>query len=515
MDKKIVKDFLYEKETYLIRGACFEVWKEFGGAFKEKVVDRALNVELKNLGLNVESQKIIDVYFRDKKIASYVPDKIINNAVLLEIKCKPFLTREDERQFWLYLKGSKYKLGLLINFGPKKLEIKRRIYDKAREKTFQRKSALLSAFISFYIMANLFFPITAKAEGVAKLGLSVSPQVFELEVFPGEKIIRRINVKNLSDVPLPISIRTTDFTAKDDSGEMEFDDASQDISIASRKWFNFEKADFILDVNETEVINFEISIPKEAEPGGHYSVILFEPQLPSFYFKEGQPKTVPIVGVLFLISVRVFSLEPLESKNLVEIVEFKIPKEKTLQNLGKVMASLVDVVPGVQAAEVSIVEKTPDSVILRIKNNDIYHHKLNGKILVYNSFGKKVGESEVKKTTILPGKIRKFPVSFSEIPANKIKWLPAFLSNFIYQNNSFGKYKIVLELEEEKNQIELNQTLGFWIFPWKIILIITFALGILILLRKRIFAAVRMIFKSNLKNQKSPPKADQPWAGKI
>jgi GxxExxY protein len=134
MAKNLVKDFLYAKETYLIRGACFKIWKEFGGAFKEKVVDRALEEELKHLGLKVDSQKSIPIYYRDKKIASYIPDKIVNDKILLEIKCKPFLTKEDERQFWLYLKGSEYKLGLLINFGSKKLEIKRRIYDKGRDK---------------------------------------------------------------------------------------------------------------------------------------------------------------------------------------------------------------------------------------------------------------------------------------------------------------------------------------------------------------------------------------------
>ena len=92
----------------------------------------------------MESQKSIDIYYQGKKIGSYVSDKIINDKVLLEIKFKPFLTKEDERQLWLYLKGSRYKLGLLVNFGSENLEIKRRIYDKAREK-IQRKSALLSA----------------------------------------------------------------------------------------------------------------------------------------------------------------------------------------------------------------------------------------------------------------------------------------------------------------------------------------------------------------------------------
>jgi len=133
---KKVLDFLYEKESYLIRGACFEIYKTFGGAFKEKIVDRALSKALEKQGLEVEEQKRIDIYFKGEKVGTYVPDKIINNSILLEIKVKLFLTRQDIDQFWKYLKGSKYKLGFLINFGPSKLEIKRIVYDKAR---YQRK----------------------------------------------------------------------------------------------------------------------------------------------------------------------------------------------------------------------------------------------------------------------------------------------------------------------------------------------------------------------------------------
>lgn len=69
-----------------------------------------------------------------------MPDFVINGIILLELKCKPFITREDERQFWLYLKASNYKVGLLVNFGTQKLEIRRRVYDKAR-KNYPHKSA--------------------------------------------------------------------------------------------------------------------------------------------------------------------------------------------------------------------------------------------------------------------------------------------------------------------------------------------------------------------------------------
>jgi len=136
MSKKFVKDFLYEKESYEIRGACFEVWKNFGGAFKEKIVDRALTKSLSKKGLRVDEQKRINIYFENEKVGTYVPDKIINDCILMELKSKQFLTKQDIDQFWKYLKGSEYKLGFLVNFGPEKLTIKRIVYDTARRRHY-------------------------------------------------------------------------------------------------------------------------------------------------------------------------------------------------------------------------------------------------------------------------------------------------------------------------------------------------------------------------------------------
>ena len=108
------------------------MYRAFGGAFKEKVIDRALTKALEKRELKVEEQKRIDIYFDNEKVGIYVPDKIINDRVFLEIKVKSFLTRQGVDQFWKYLRGSKYKLGFLINFGSTKLIIKRVVYDKAR-----------------------------------------------------------------------------------------------------------------------------------------------------------------------------------------------------------------------------------------------------------------------------------------------------------------------------------------------------------------------------------------------
>jgi len=143
-------ELLYQDITYDIRGSCFWVWKEFGGAFKEKIIDRALTVELKKRGRRVEDQKRLDIEYQGVKVGTYIPDKIIDDAVLVELKCKEFLTKGDIDQFWKYLKGSKYKVGLLINFGPKSLEIKRLVYDTVRvvrdlRLDLRNRSALRSA----------------------------------------------------------------------------------------------------------------------------------------------------------------------------------------------------------------------------------------------------------------------------------------------------------------------------------------------------------------------------------
>lgn len=123
---------LYEQESYVIRGACFELYKKFGGAFKESVIHKALVIELRHKGLKVETQKRISLFHRGEKVGIYIPVVIVESKILIELKVKPFLAKEDERQFWRYLRGSDYRLGFLTNFGSRGLEIKRRIYDKAR-----------------------------------------------------------------------------------------------------------------------------------------------------------------------------------------------------------------------------------------------------------------------------------------------------------------------------------------------------------------------------------------------
>jgi GxxExxY protein len=130
MAEKKVNDFLYEEDSYKIRGSCFNVYNVLGGGIKENIIARALSKELSVQGLEIENQVRIDVFYLNEKIGTYIPDIVVNSKIIIELKSKPFLTNEDEKQFWGYLKGSNYKLGFLINFSPQKLIIKRFVYTK-------------------------------------------------------------------------------------------------------------------------------------------------------------------------------------------------------------------------------------------------------------------------------------------------------------------------------------------------------------------------------------------------
>jgi len=127
---------IFPEESYVIRGACFTIYKKFRNTQKESIYQRSLKEELRNKGLVVEREKQLPIYHLGTKVGTYTPDLIVNNSIILELKAKPFLHKEDIRQFWYYLKNSEFSLGLLINFGESNgVKIIRRIYNTARQRS--------------------------------------------------------------------------------------------------------------------------------------------------------------------------------------------------------------------------------------------------------------------------------------------------------------------------------------------------------------------------------------------
>lgn len=125
-------EFLYKDLTYKIRGALFQVRKKIGLGHKEQVYHQALAIEFESIGLLFESKKNIPVLYQGQSVGVYQPDFVIEDKVLVELKALPELGRPQVEQVWSYLKGCRYKLALLVNYGSMDLEVKRIVYDMAR-----------------------------------------------------------------------------------------------------------------------------------------------------------------------------------------------------------------------------------------------------------------------------------------------------------------------------------------------------------------------------------------------
>ncbi len=120
---------LYEKESYAIRGACYDVYKELRNNHKEIVYHNALFNDLLSKMYKVEKNAQIPIFYHGKKVGVYVPDLTINGIIVVELKCKPRITKEDLNQFWYYLRNTPYQIGFLVNFGAEGgIQICRRIH---------------------------------------------------------------------------------------------------------------------------------------------------------------------------------------------------------------------------------------------------------------------------------------------------------------------------------------------------------------------------------------------------
>lgn len=132
MDPKKKFDGKHSELTGKILGAFFQLHKEFGYGFSEKVYQTALALLLEEFGMRVQQQLPLRVYFHGKVVGEYIADMLINDVVLLELKAVEKLTFAHDARLLNYLKATEIEVGLLLNFGPQ-AEFHRKIYDNARK----------------------------------------------------------------------------------------------------------------------------------------------------------------------------------------------------------------------------------------------------------------------------------------------------------------------------------------------------------------------------------------------
>jgi hypothetical protein len=119
-------EFIYSHETSEIIGACFEVQNHLGHGFLEPVYQEALTYEFISRRIPFQKEKKLEVYYKSQKLEKfYIADFICFDKIILELKATDCLIDEHLAQVLNYLKATNYKLGLLVNFGTPKVQIKR------------------------------------------------------------------------------------------------------------------------------------------------------------------------------------------------------------------------------------------------------------------------------------------------------------------------------------------------------------------------------------------------------
>ena len=122
MDNK----YLYQELTGRIIHCCMDVHNELGCGFLEKVYQEALEIVLKEEGINYEREKHLPIQFRGTILqCDYIADFVIDNKVIVELKAVSALDSLFEAQVINYLRATGLQVALLINFGQKELQIKR------------------------------------------------------------------------------------------------------------------------------------------------------------------------------------------------------------------------------------------------------------------------------------------------------------------------------------------------------------------------------------------------------
>lgn len=128
-----MEEYLHKELTSKIIQAFYKVYNKLGYGFLEKVYENAMRVELNKMGISVEQQKNIKVYYESEMVGDYFADLLIEELVIVELKAAENICDEHEAQLLNYLKATDIEVGLLLNFG-KIPEVRRKIFMNKNKK---------------------------------------------------------------------------------------------------------------------------------------------------------------------------------------------------------------------------------------------------------------------------------------------------------------------------------------------------------------------------------------------
>ena len=133
------KGLLEPELSYNLQGVFYSVANKYGVGLKEQIYQKTIAEELTKQKIAFEQQKRINIHSIDsgKLLGVYIPDFVVDNKIILEIKATNFTSKRDINQQISYLKASIHEIGYLVNFSTEKLDIRRSIFTNDK-KTFMQ-----------------------------------------------------------------------------------------------------------------------------------------------------------------------------------------------------------------------------------------------------------------------------------------------------------------------------------------------------------------------------------------
>ncbi len=119
--------FLLKQETHAIIGCAFEVLNELGHGLNEKCYENALVLEFRLRGIGYSQQRQFEVLYKRERVGLFIPDLIAYDQVIVDAKVIDRITDVERGQMLNYLRITKLRVGLILNFKHPKLEWERLI----------------------------------------------------------------------------------------------------------------------------------------------------------------------------------------------------------------------------------------------------------------------------------------------------------------------------------------------------------------------------------------------------
>lgn len=312
-----------------------------------------------------------------------------------------------------------------------------------------------SSILCLIVAISLFGSILYRTEALAQTeddsrGLSISPLTFELTANKGDILINKIRIYNPSTAAIVVKMETEDFKPVGESGQVIVA-PEEEATYSLKKWVKTEPAEFTLESKEQKFIDFIITVPENAEPGGKYGTILASTVGTISADKISGAAVAQKVGALLLLTV---SGDVKESLN---VKEFSAP---------------------------NFMEYGPVPFTIRFENEGSVHVRPKGFITIADWRGKKATDLEFPQMNVIPGTTRKIDVKWDA------KWM-------------IGKYTATLVGSYGTSNTPIEPyVITFWVLPWKMILLMIIVLLIFFIFfyktKRRWKMAMKALIKGNV-----------------